>query len=584
MPNNPAYIQVILPLKLDWEPFYRLEEGVSAAVGDRVEVSLSGRRHIGVVSAVNVTPPPGIRTILPARPSGLPAISREEIRFWHSMAQYYLCTVGELYKAAYPMHKQESEEVAVRMQERLENRLEALLQKEQKARKDSTREQYRAQIERIRALLAGQAVIPDVRECGPAWGHGKTVLLEGGPERLDFYLDGIRNTLAAGRSVLYLVPEIGLSRQLEEQVENVFPQVMPYHSGLTVAQRRGVSETVRSQAASFVLGTRSALFLPFRNLGLVIVDNEQDPSYKQDSPAPRYHAREASILLAQAHGAQAVLGSSTPSLESLYNADNGLFEKVQLKDHSTSEQLLVNMAAEIRKNGVSGSFSLKLLAEMHRCLDAGEKVLLVCRSKASVPETAAGLEPIFGSRTRGITLCTPATAKGQPSATFSLVAILQADFLLAKEDFRCDERAMQVLAQLRAHCTPGGLAVIQTFEPGHPAFGPWDPGRLLEERRQFGFPPYTRLVQVVIHDPGEKRLQYMASELARALQTALSAGVSVVGPYASPSAEIPIRLIRISLPRDKALLPRKRLISGTVSDFEKARKYTGHIHLDVDPV
>ena len=100
MPNKTPYIQVILPLRLEWEPYYTVEEDQSVAVGDRVEVVFAGRRYVGVVCAVNVTPTPGIKSILPARSSALPAIFPEEIRFWQEIARYYLCTLGEVYKAA----------------------------------------------------------------------------------------------------------------------------------------------------------------------------------------------------------------------------------------------------------------------------------------------------------------------------------------------------------------------------------------------------------------------------------------------------------------------------------------------------
>ena len=592
-----SFIQVLLPLRLDWDPYYCCEDGESFSKGDRVEVLFSGRRYIGVVRAVDVTPAPDIKTILPARRCSLPPVGERELAFWGALGGYYLCSVGEVYKAAYPLQKVESEAVAVRVQERLEKRLAALQLKEQKARKDSTREQYRVQIAQIQALLSGQPLIPAscegslsaaqedaVQAVERAFQEGKTVLLEAGPGRVELYLELARRTLAMGKSVLYLVPEIGLSRQLEERVESVFPQMMPYHSALTAAQRRGVSDAVRTHPASLVVGTRSALFLPYRNLGLILVDDEQDPSYKQDSPAPRYHARDAAILLARIHGSQVVLGSETPSLESLYNADNGLFAKVQLKDHFNTGTELVNMAAEMRKKGVSGHFSLKLLSCLHSCLDAGEKVLLVCRSKAFMPECAAELESVFGTGSRRITLCTPASAKALPSASFALVGILQADSLLAKEDFRCDERAMQLLAQLRSRCARGGLLLIQTFEPAHPAFQPWNPDRLLEERRQFAYPPVTRMVQIVFRDGSEKRLSYMSAQFFQALRAGLPSHISILNPYQSPAGEEDVRLIRVFLPRDKALQQHKLFIYSLLNAFEKERKYMGHIHLDVDPV
>ena len=544
MPNNPVFIQVILPLRLEWEPYYLIEDGEPVRVGERVQVVFSGRRYIAVVSAVGVTPEEGIK-IFKAQRTEHPPVGAEELAFWRSLSEYYLCEVGEVYKAVIPQQQ----------------------------------------------LKTSKKAAQEPEECVPV-SPGlpfpeKTLLLEGNSEqRKAYYPDLIRQTLAVGRSVLYLVPEIGLSHQLEEQVKALFPQALTYHSALTPARRRGVSETVREGGPSLVLGTRSALFLPYRNLGLIIVDDEQDPSYKQDSPAPRYHAREAAILLARTQSARVVLGSANPSLESLYNADNGVFERLRLPETAPVEQLMVNVAAEIKKKGVSGNFSLKLLAEMHRCLDAGEKILLVCRSKMAIPEYTAELESIFASRASQIELCTPASAKGQPSGAFALVAILQADHLLNKDDFRCDERAMQVLGQLRSRCAPNGLLVIQTFEAGHPAFGPWNAdtiGRLLAERRQFGYPPYTRLVDVVIRDQNESRLKGMSAALCQALRRALPPAISPVGPFPS-SAGSDVRTIRFSLPRDKALIPRKRLIYSTVLDFEKDGRYPAHLHMDVDPV
>lgn len=559
MPNSTPFIQVIVPLRLEWEPYYRLEEGVTAAVGDRMTVILSGRRYTAVVSAVNVTPPPDITKILTARPAPLPGISPEEIHFIRELAGYYLCTVGEVYKAAYP---------------------------------SLTHHQSKLPLPEELAPLDAPALSPArktaLEEVQKGLAGGKTVLLEAAPAAgTELFLSLAVDCLRKGKSILYLVPEIGSSSQLEAHIRETIPSAILYHSGLSPAKRKLVAEILRTGNPHLVLGTRSSLFLPFRNLGLVMVADEQDTSYKRDSPAPRYHAREASILLARAHGAQVVLASATPSLESVYNADTGLFAGVCLKeDFPTGRTELVNTAAEIRKNGMSGSFSLKLLTELHSCLDAGQKVLLVCRSKAAVPDCTAELEAIFGPGIRGIELTTPATFKLQPLGIFGLVGVLHADFILAREDFRCDERAMQALAQLQARCTPGGLLMIQTFEPGHPAFGPWNRetvDRLLAERRQFGYPPYTRLIQVVIRDSAEKRLQFMSRELVRALQGVLPAGVGVIGPYPA-SDETDVRLIRITLPRNKSLLPSKRLIYSTVSSFEKDQKYVTHIHLDVDPL
>ena len=584
------FIQVIVPLRLEWEPYYALE---GAAVGQRVKVVFAHKEYVGVVSAVNVVPETDAGRILPAFPTDLPPILPGEIAFWRAIAGYYLCTVGEVYKAAYPVLKQESEAVKVRADERVQKRLALLREKLSKARKEETKERYSGEISRLEALLRGESGYsePESLVLNPAqeaaaqavrkgFQAGKTVLLKGA-RRNEIYLQLARETLSQGKSVLYLVPEIALSKQLEEEIRRFFPEVRIYNSARSVVQRRAVANAAREGKAGLILGTRSALFLPHRNLGLIILDEEHDVSYKQDSPAPRYQARESAIMLAGIHRAHVVLGSATPSLESVYNADNGLFIKIEIKENLHSgegpEILLINTAAEARKKGLVGSFSLKLLEEMHRTLNAGEKVLVICRSKQAIPEIEQEMKPVFGPGLKGIVTATPASAKGQPAGAFGLTAVLQADGLLAKEDFRCDERAVQVLSQLRERCQAGGTFVIQTWEAAHPVFGQFTRDcspQLLEERRQFGYPPYTRLIQLTIKDDNQKRADYLVRELAVSLQQALP-GISILHYLLT---------IRVMLPRDKALLARKQALAATIAAFEKVRRYPGHILIDVDPV
>ncbi len=593
MPKTP-FIQVILPLRLEWEPWYILEE---ATVGERVSVSLAGRSYTGVVSAVHVQPAPGIK-LLPATRLDLPPVQEKEIAFWRSLAQYYLCTVGEVYKAAYPVLRQEGDAVKVRADERLQKRLALLRDKLARAKKDETRARYAGEIDRLEAFLRGEkpvletsgmALSPVQQKAAAAvragLEAGKTVLLHGDADKTDVYLRLAQEKLAQGRSVLFLIPEIGLFQQVEARIGEVFPQLLVYHSGRTSAQKRAVADALREARPQLVLGTRSALFLPWRNLGLIIVDQEHETSYKQDSPAPRYHARESAILLAGIHRAAVILGSATPSLESLYNAEKGLFAEVYLEEDFNNSQKpeiqLINILAEARKKGMAGSLSLKLLEAMHRTLDAGQRQLIVCRSKAALAESRTELEAIFGPLPKGMVLATPASAKEQPSGAFGLTAVLQADGLLAREDFRCDERAQQLLSLLRSKCLPGGQLLIQTREAAHPVFGPYSSDRirqLLEERLQFGYPPFSRLIYLTVKDNNEKRGTYLAGELATVLRRALPGlGESaILGPYQGQ--------IRIMLPRDKALLDRKRALAAAVGTFEKERKYPGHIVIDVDPV
>lgn len=414
---DKTYIQVILPLRLEWEPCYRLPEDVHVDVGDRVRVRFANQEYVGAVSAVDVQPQTDEKRILPilSLEEGLPKVLPDEIKFWRAVSDYYLCSIGEVYKAAYPALKIDQEEVEARIKERLETRLERLRDKERKARRDDTRERYKAEIEALEAQLRGEK---PARESVPvalspaqetaaaaarrAFAAGKTVLLHGvtGSGKTEIYMKLAQETLAEGRSVLFLVPEIALSRQLEDRIAAVFPDVRVFHSGVTAARRSQVASFVRTTDDYLVLGTRSALFLPHHNLGLIIVDEEHDTSYKQDAPAPRYNARESAIMLGVIQKAHVILGSATPSLESLYNAETKRFVKVDLKERfhagEEAEIRIIDTVAERLKRGMTGSFSRKLLHEITDTLEAGEQVLVLRARRSYAPSvqcTECGLIP-----------------------------------------------------------------------------------------------------------------------------------------------------------------------------------------------
>ena len=558
--DDRGFIQVILPLRIEWEPYYCLEDAV---VGERVEVAFAHRTYVGVVSRVGVSPGEELSgKIQPAVRTGLPLIGKEEIAFWRLLADYYLCTPGEVFKAAYPS-----------------------VLRQGKPRKLPELSGAAPSVPALPPHLS--AALEEIQE---GFARKKTVLLQGpdGSGKTALYLELARRTLAQGRSVLYLVPEIALSRQLEERVRACFPDVLVYDSARTSGSRRAIATVVRQQDTVLVLGARSALFLPHHNLGLVIVDAEHDSSYKQDAPAPRYNAREASILLAGIHGASVVLGSETPSLESLYNADKKIFHKVEInKDFMPSHQAeirVVDTQAELRKKGMTGHFSLKLLEEVHRTLDAGGKVLLVCRAKSALQEYADEMGRLFPAAAAAIRCISPAGIKHVSGGEYALSAVLQADNLLGKEDFRADEKTLRLLARLRD--LTGRLLLIQTREPAHPVFqtllSGGDATVFLEERRVAAYPPFTRLIQVELHDANPRRLAYMASLLQQELAAVLP---TVIGPYQPDTQDgDTLRCLRILLPRDKQLKARKQALLAAVTGFEKGHKYSGHIVIDVDPV
>ena len=803
------FIQVILPLRLEWEPFYYQEIELSESagdasglfpvtstgsvterdkeqvrVGDRVRVNFAGKEYVGVVSdvdsgekaeALGITN--RVKPII-GEAEGLEPVTKEEIELWRQIAEYYLCTVGEVYKAAYPAQKVEKEVVQARQEalkvereeknrtkiadkiKRLEERAEKKAELAAKARKSESRERYLAEKEMLEGeigLLVREltSMVGELcRTTGSVTGYGDSVtyhqdeepiggsiietsegtekeislsaaqeeayskikeifakgkpaLLHGvtGSGKTEIYLKLAQETLAMGKNVLYLVPEIALSRQLEDRISETFPELLVFHSGETMSRKREVATVLRHAGEPaegkgyVVLGTRSAIFLPHKNLGLVIVDEEHDTSYKQDSPAPRYNGRETAIMMAKIFGANVILGSATPSLESLYNCSVGRYGLVTLNkrfyDAADSDIEIIDTIAERRKNGMIGNFSRKLIEHIGKCLGEHRQVLILrerrayspivqcqecgdipkcrcCNVSLSLHRRADGSERLvchycgrvyeytgkchkcggelkpLGSGTQkieeeasklfpnariarldsdtaqsrkyetdtirkfsngeiDILIGTRMVAKGFDFSGLSLVAVLQADSILGQEDYRADERGLQLLEQFRGRCGrrgEKGLFVIQTSQPEHPVYQSIDGkldengtmARFLGERKLFGYPPYSRVIGVVIKDYNQARVDLLSRDLGEYLRGALAVKVSfapgvqngpnVIGPYSPAIDKISnqnIRQIRVLLPKDRSLARNKETLGAAVERFEKEKKYSGHIALDVDP-
>lgn len=689
------YISVIVPLKLDWMPCYRTD--LDLPRGSRVYVSFAGRQYVGVVAGMADQVGQDVRIKEIAGPTDLPPVSETELRLWAFVADYYMSTIGEVYKMAYPAGKTVTEETMVRSQAKLQARLEKLRQKLEHARTDATRRRYEEEIRAAQAEIAGQAGDDGMRagldgpelteaqkkaddEIVKAFADKKIALLHGitGSGKTEIYIHEALKTLREGRNVLYLVPEIALSRQLEERLRSIFGErLLTFHSGKTVVQRRNVATSLR-EGRYIVLGTRSALFLPHHDLGLIIIDEEHDSSYKQDTPAPRYNGRDTAIMLGSICGSNVILGSATPSLESLYNCEAGRYRLVSLAERYYSggetDVEVIDTIAERRKKGMVGNFSRKLIEHIHTALADGGQVILLrgrrayspvvqCDTCGEIPkcphcnvalsyhktrerlvchycgytarfdgkcpscggnllplgagtqrieEEAAALFPdariarldsdtgsdtsIIKSFAKGetdILIGTQIVTKGFDFEKLTLVAVLQADSLLGQQDFRADEKAMQILEQFRGRCARRGgkgLFVIQAAKSSHPVYeilkgssGEGFISEQLSERKEFGYPPYSRIINIVLRDDNEKRLDFMARELYREIAPEMDS----MGPFSPVVDKVSdqfIRQIRVMLPKDKYLAAKKDRLRTIVANFEKTRTYAGHIILDVDPV
>ncbi len=224
--------------------------------------------------------------------------------------------------------------------------------------------------------------------------ENKVTLLHGvtSSGKTEVYVKLIEECISTGSQALYLLPEIALTTQLITRLQNYFGEkVAVYHSKYSVQERVEVWNNVLQQQpkAQIVIGARSALFLPFSKLGLVIVDEEHEASFKQYDPAPRYHARDSAIVLGNLHKGNILLGSATPSVESFYNVSKGKYGYASITRRFGNvlmpEIELVDIKEQTRKKRMKGHFSERLLEEITETLEAGEQVILFQNRRGYAP-------------------------------------------------------------------------------------------------------------------------------------------------------------------------------------------------------
>ena len=213
--------------------------------------------------------------------------------------------------------------------------------------------------------------------------------------KTQLYIEMIQKAIAEGKNVLYLLPEIALSGQMIARLRKVFGgDVGIYHSKFNPQERVEIWNKVLKNEYKVVVGVRSSLFLPLQNLGLIVVDEEHDPSYKQQDPAPRYNARDTAIKLATLHGAKVILGSATPSMESYANARKGKFALVELLERfgGINPPLieLVDIRQERKEKRMHSHFSQTLLEAIDRTIKAEEQVILFRNRRGFSASIACG--------------------------------------------------------------------------------------------------------------------------------------------------------------------------------------------------
>ena len=451
------YAQVVLPLA---QPMYTfsVDEALGVGIGDAVVVQFgSSRYYTGIVWSISTQRPeyPRIKPIL-KRLYSTPLVTAEAQRLWEWIAEYYMCTIGEVMRVALPALAKPSATTLSELDERsIEPPTETFVALAEELRTEEALAAYVAKhgrkaprrtetMDRIAALAierrsadgfvprrlvdAETQHIADLKRRGlielreatieathdkndfllPTLseaqqrtldaideGHrnNKVALLHGvtGSGKTEIYVHLIARTLAEGRDVLVLVPEIVITSQLVERFERIFEgRTTTYHSRLT-SLRRGETflRLASSAGGELIVGVRSAIFLPMKRPGLIVVDEEHDANYKQTDPTPRYNARDMAVVMGRIYGAKVVLGSATPSLESLYNATTGKYAYIELTERwgeaVLPEVIISDTIRAVKRNERKTHFNLELLQNIHRSLSAGEQAILFQNRRGYAP-------------------------------------------------------------------------------------------------------------------------------------------------------------------------------------------------------
>ena len=454
--TNQSLYDIILPLAIGGVYTYRTPsiplQGGRDLIGCRVLVPLGKKSVIGIIYRRHegeLAPNIKVRDIIQVIDEQ-PVVTPKQLQLWEWLAQYYMCTLGEVMAAALPSEiiddnysaattqyiQLSPAYLAPEAQEQLLRELQRAKKQEQLVR-DFLRLAQNYQVERrvlleqsgvsgaiLRTLIDKGVFLEDQRPISrlqqytgetqsphtldqqqsnalasiqQAWEKTPVTLLHGvtSSGKTEVYIHLIDQVLKQGKQVLYLVPEIALTTQLTDRLRAVFgEQLVVYHSRFSNAERVEIYHEVKGdeamrREARVILGARSAIFLPFSNLGLIIVDEEHEPSYKQQDPAPRYHARSAAIMMAHWYGAKVLLGTATPSIESYYNALTGKYGLVEMKERYKGLQLpqitMIDLQRQYHRKEMYGHFADPLVDRIREELSKGKQVILFQNRRGYAP-------------------------------------------------------------------------------------------------------------------------------------------------------------------------------------------------------
>lgn len=666
-------INIILPLAIADTYTYSVPEGMPVPeVGTRVLVPLGKKECIGIVD--NTTPKKNddltLRPII-AILDTTPIVTPAQLDLWHWMATYYMCPIGDVLAAALPAKA-----------------LDKTYSLDAPHRRTKRPDYTTIEPVPLAELNAPQQRALD--EIQEQWQSHEVVLLHGvtSSGKTEVYTHFIDKILQAGKNVLYLVPEIALTTQLTSRLAAHFgARLVVYHSRVTDVQRMEIyrSLTQPTQQPILILGARSAVFLPLTNLGLVIIDEEHEPSYKQQDPAPRYHARSVAIMAAHHQHAKVLLGTATPAIETYYNAQTGKYGLVTLSERYAGLALpsihLIDLQRQYHRKEMYDHFSDPLVEQIRAALAEHKQVILFQNRRGYAPFiqcTACGQPPrcpncdvsltvhlsprqlvchycghtiplpttcpecggemkihgfgterieeevhtlfpearvarmdldttrrkddyqhiidAFSNHEVDILIGTQMVTKGLHFDDVSLVAVLQADQMVAQPDFRAAERAFQLLEQVAGRAGRKGTeghVFIQTFDPTNAVFSQVQQHDYLAlynheiaERKTFNYPPFHRIIEVTVRHTDSAKTEAAAYVLQQLLSQCFGPRCSVVLlPAVQRVNRYYIRNIRLRIETSASFANAKQRVMQHIDYVRRLPNLkTIQILLNVDPL
>ncbi len=510
--------------------------------------------------------------------------------------------------------------------------------------------------------------------------------------KTEIYIHLIKEKLDKGMQVLYLLPEIALTTQIVSRLRKVFGNKAGiYHSKFSDNERTEIWKHLLSAHNDpsgkyrLIVGARSSVFLPFTKLGLVIIDEEHENTFKQYDQAPRYHARDTAVVLARLHKAKVLLGSATPSLESYYNVISGKYGLVELTARYLNVQLpeinIIDLREAYRRKQMRSHFSEQLLCEMKAALSQGEQIILFqnrrgfsiylecadcgripkckncnvsltyhkkenklichyCGHSSGIPAICAdcgsskiqtrgfGTEKIeddlavffpeariarmdvdttrsktsyeriisnFESGRIDILVGTQMISKGLDFDNVSLVGILNADNMLNYPDFRAYEKSFQLMLQVSGRAgrkNKRGKVIIQAFDSKNELYKlvqQYDYVSFarvqLAERKQFNYPPYARIIEIILKHRKNEIVRDAAGYFAKILRDHTEG--QVLGPEDPLIDKVKnywLQRVLIKIEKEKSVVRAKEAIKTAIKDLKANSAYKSvSITLDVDP-